>query len=265
MWATFSGVSVKTVEKELGEVTFDDKPLKFLLANRNLEPVSRRCCTSTLGHSPPTAFYGVALTISPPSSPPPPPPPSPPPSPQIRARDACILVGSDKELAEKIIGVLDEIRGLTDGNPVTGEEDAALEKVRASSTAWDSAATAQPRRLSRCPDTDTDASTASTASLQMVLYLRVVHSYDFFSGQLVAHEDGLAQRMGFMTVPNVGVFMGTPNDSWRDNGWAVADHTDEFKDFPDSTGTLTEETAVNDLVERNTKKIKDELYLCPLR
>ena len=44
VWATFSGVAVKTVEKELGEIKFDDKPLKFLLANRNLEPVSRRCC-----------------------------------------------------------------------------------------------------------------------------------------------------------------------------------------------------------------------------
>lgn len=182
VWATFSGVPVKTVEKELGEIKFDDKPLKFLLANRNLEP--------------------------------------------IRARETCILVASDKELAEKIIGVLDKIRELTDSNPFKAEEDVSLGK--------------------------------------MVLYLRVVHSYDFFSGQLVAHEDGLAQRMGFMTVPNVGVFMGTPEDSWRDNGWAVADHTDEFKDFPGSTGTLTEETAVNDLVERNTKKIKDELYLCPL-
>ena len=171
-------------------------------------------------------------------------------------------MASDKELAEKIIGVLDEIRELTDSNPFKAEEDVSLEKVRA-----------RPRTILRPPHDLTSFADALTLPpllyfvvvLQMVLYLRVVHSYDFFSGQLVAHEDGLAQRMGFMTVPNVGVFMGTPEDSWRDNGWAVADHTDEFKDFPGSTGTLTEETAVNDLVERNTKKIKDELYLCPLR
>ena len=39
-------------------------------------------------------------------------------------------MASDKELAEKIIGVLDEIRELTDSNPFKAEEDVSLEKVR---------------------------------------------------------------------------------------------------------------------------------------
>lgn len=101
----------------------------------------------------------------------------------------------------------------------------------------------------------------------MVLYLRVVHSYDFFSGTMVHHEHGLAQRMGFLTVPNVGVFMGTPVDDWRDRGWAVADSIDEFKDFPESKAPAlfgTEDDIVNDLVERNTEKLGPELFRCLL-
>lgn len=85
IWATFSGVGVKVVEKELSELQFNNTPMRFQLVGRNLDA--------------------------------------------IRTPETCVIVGSDKELAGKIISVLDARHGLEGPNPVTSDDEASLEKV----------------------------------------------------------------------------------------------------------------------------------------
>jgi len=99
---------------------------------------------------------------------------------------------------------------------------------------------------------------------KLVLYLRVVHSFDFFSATYCPHEDGMAQRMSYLTVPNTSVYMGTVETKWRDNVNAVVDVANEFSMFSGATATLTPDAAVAEFVSAFAIE-KANVFQCPIR
>eukprot|EP00037_Helgoeca_nana_P018549 m.177473 g.177473 ORF g.177473 m.177473 type:complete len:735 (+) comp24488_c0_seq1:681-2885(+) len=112
---------------------------------------------------------------------------------------------------------------------------------------------------------ETNPVLATESPLKHLLYLRVTHSLDFYTGLQMAHEDDMAQPLPFLTLPTTLTRVNQHfSTQCRDRLQGIAEVLNECEKFDVDSLVRTPEQAADGFVAKNTVALEDGTFQCPL-